>query len=231
MKVQVVLAGAGSGLRMGDAGGKLFLSLAGRPLVLHSLRAFQACDLVERITLVVNPRDRERLESEVLAGVSREKLESPVDGGEERQDSIRAALNVLPREPGLVLVHDVARPLVSDELIRAVAGALEEADGVVPVIPLTDTVKEVAGSWVVRTWDREKFRAVQTPQGFKLEALQDAHARAVREGFRATDDAALLEHYRYSVAAVPGDRENLKLTWPEDLAVAETLLASRKNRI
>ncbi len=228
MKVQAILAGAGVGLRMGDtSNGKLFLPLAGRPLVLHSLSTFQACDCVERIYLVVHSRDRARLESEILARASLNKLEPLIEGGEHRQDSILSALRAVKREPGLVLVHDVARPLVAENLIRRVAGALESADGVVPVIPVTDTVKEAAGDWVVRTWDRDKFRAVQTPQGFKLEALEDAHVRAAREGFRGTDDAALLEHYRYSVRTVQGDRTNLKVTFPEDVALAEALLRSR----
>lgn len=225
MKIQAILAGAGVGLRMGEAGsGKLFLPLAGRPLVLHSLRTFQDCELVERIYLVVNPQDRARLESEILPAASITKLEPLVMGGEERQDSVFNVLRAMPAEPGMVLVHDVARPLVTAGLIQRVAAALEGSDGAVPVIPLRDTVKEVTGQWVVRTWDREKFRAVQTPQGFKLEALLDAHERAAREGFRATDDAALLEHYRFSVGAVQGERENLKVTFPEDVAIAEALL-------
>ena len=230
MKIQAILVGAGVGLRMGDASsGKLFVPLAGRPLVLHSLSTFQDCKLVERIYLVVNPQDRARLESEVLPGASITKLEPLVTGGEERQDSVFNVLRVMRREPGLVLVHDVARPLATGDLIQRVVTALERSDGAVPVIPLRDTVKEVAGGWVVRTWDREKFRAVQTPQGFKLEALLDAHERAARERFRVTDDAALLEHYRYSVGAVPGDRMNLKVTFPEDVAIAEALLSARES--
>lgn len=215
---------------MGEASsGKLFLPLAGRPLVLHSLSAFQDCECVERIYLVVNTRNRARLEYEILPGASITKLEPLVTGGEERQDSVFNVLRDMPREPGVVLVHDVARPLVTRDLIQRVVAALERSDGVVPVVPLTDTVKEVAGEWVVRTWDRDKLRAVQTPQGFKLEALLDAHVRAAREGFRATDDATLLEHYRYSVGAVQGDRGNLKVTFPEDVAVVEALLKSRES--
>ena len=182
MRIQVILAGAGAGLRMGEASsGKLFLPLAGRPLVLHSLSAFQDCECVERIYLVVNTRNRARLEYEILPGASITKLEPLVTGGEERQDSVFNVLRDMPREPGVVLVHDVARPLVTRDLIQRVVAALERSDGVVPVVPLTDTVKEVAGEWVVRTWDRDKLRAVQTPQGFKLEALLDAHVRAARE--------------------------------------------------
>ncbi len=230
MKVQVILAGAGAGLRLGGAPeGKLWLPLAGRPLVLHSLYTFQACEWVERIYLVVNPRDMARVQSELMTREELTKLSAPVEGGEERQDSIMHALRELPREATSVLVHDVARPLVTDDLIRRVAQALEQADGVIPTVPLTDTVKEVTGGWVVRTWDRDKFCAVQTPQGFRTEALLDAHERAAREGFRGTDDASLLEHYRYTVAAVPGDRMNLKVTFPEDIAVATALLASREN--
>ncbi len=230
MKVSAILAGAGAGLRLGGAPeGKLWLPLAGRPLVLHSLATLQACESVERIYLVVHARDMVRVESELMTRAELTKLAVPVEGGEERQDSILHALRDLPREAAAVLVHDVARPLLTGDLVRRVAQALELADGVVPALPLTDTVKEVVDGWVVRTWDRDKFYSVQTPQGFKLAALRDAHDRAARDGFRGTDDAALLEHYRYTVVAVPGDRMNIKVTFPEDIAVAEALLATRGN--
>ncbi len=227
MRVQAVLAGAGRGRRMEpSAGGKLWLPLGGEPLVARSLRAFAACDCVERIYLVVHPDDRARVEAEILPRVGGIRA-AVVEGGKERQDSVAAALRVMAPDPERVLIHDVARPLVTPDLIRRVAKALERADGAVPVIAFADSVKEVAGGWVIRSWDRDKFAAVQTPQGFRLGVLRDVHERAAREGFRATDDAALLERYRFSVAAVPGERSNLKVTYPEDLAVAEALLRTR----
>jgi len=149
-------------------------------------------------------------------------LEGAVPGGDRRRDSVAAGLQVIPDDAGFVLIHDAARPLVTSKLVQAVIGRLLRGDvaGVVPVVPVRDTIKRVAGKYVVETVDRSDLVAVQTPQGFDLEVLRAAHAGADED---ATDDASMIEKIGGIIAIVDGDPANLKVTYPEDLAVAEAL--------
>lgn len=156
-------------------------------------------------------------------GVARELASGPhvafVPGGETRQDSVRNALDAISSE--VILVHDGARPLVKRELVHSVILALGDADAVVPVLPVDDTLKEVEGGRVLRTADRTRFRRIQTPQAFRAGALRAAHKAAERDGFVATDDAQLVEMNGGRVVTVDGSRTNIKLTRPEDFEVAE----------
>ena len=149
-------------------------------------------------------------------------LDGAVPGGDRRRDSVAAGLRVISDDAGLVLIHDAARPLVTAKLVRTVIDRLLIGDvaGVVPVVPIRDTIKRVAGEFVVETVDRSDLVAVQTPQGFDLEALRAAHAGADGD---ATDDASMIEKTGGIIAIVDGDPANLKVTYPEDLAVAEAL--------
>lgn len=156
------------------------------------------------------------------------KAVSVVPGGSSRQESVRVALVALPRDVDVVLVHDAARPLVPVDLVDAVAAAVRAgATAVVPVLPLTDTVKRVdAGGQVISTVDRDTLRAAQTPQGFRRDVLASAHAAA--DGADLTDDAALVERMGGTVTTIPGSVDAIKVTRPVDLAIAETLLTRRR---
>ncbi|MHB8780796.1 MAG: 2-C-methyl-D-erythritol 4-phosphate cytidylyltransferase [Candidatus Geothermincolia bacterium] len=229
MRAEVIIAAAGAGRRLApDAPqGKALLPLAGQPLIEYSLRLFEDCESIDAIHIAAAAGDLEELRA--LTRLRYPKVSSIIAGGGERQDSVRRALEMVG--PGsAVLVHDAARPLADESLVDRVLDALngadgaDGADGAVPVIPISDTLKEVEGGWVVRTWDRGRCAAVQTPQGFRAGVLPDVHARALADGLVATDDAALLEHYGFHVAAVAGDRGNIKITFPEDLALARALL-------
>ncbi|MCB2224351.1 MAG: 2-C-methyl-D-erythritol 4-phosphate cytidylyltransferase [Actinobacteria bacterium] len=145
-----------------------------------------------------------------------------IPGGRRRRDSVAAGVAALPDDVAWVLVHDAARPLATTALARRVAGRLLEGDvdAVVPVIPVRDTLKRVEGGRVVETADRTGLAAVQTPQGFRRAALAAAQAADDRD---ASDDAALVERHGGVVATVPGDPANLKVTYPEDLALVEAL--------
>jgi 2-C-methyl-D-erythritol 4-phosphate cytidylyltransferase len=149
-------------------------------------------------------------------------LAGAVPGGDRRRDSVASGLAAISDHSGFVLVHDAARPLVTAGLVRAVIDRLLIGDvaGVVPVVPVRDTLKRVAGEFVVETVDRVDLVAVQTPQGFDLEALRVVHATADGD---ATDDASMVEAAGGTIAIVDGDPANLKVTYPEDLAVAEAL--------
>jgi 2-C-methyl-D-erythritol 4-phosphate cytidylyltransferase len=195
-----LLLAAGRGTRFGRQ--KHDIELGGIPLWQQSERALLDGG-VDRLVVVGD-----------LAGA--------VPGGDRRRDSVASGLAAISDHNGFVLIHDAARPLVTAGLVRAVIDRLLIGDvaGVVPVVPVRDTLKRVAGEFVVETVDRVDLVAVQTPQGFDLEALRAAHALADGD---ATDDASMVEAAGGTIAIVDGDPANLKLTYPEDLALAEAL--------
>lgn len=226
MKTIAVVAGAGRGERLGREGGKQFLPLAGIPVLARSLLNLQACEEVSGIVVAVNPGEVERAEKEIVDPYGLNKVVAVVEGGEHRQDSVYRALKALPGDTELVLVHDGARPFAGPSLFRRVINAMRDTEGVITAVPVVDTVKEVEGGWVIRTPERRRLWAVQTPQCFQAFALLDSHERARREGVWATDDASLLERYRYRVRVVRGEVTNIKITYPSDLVAAEALLAA-----
>ncbi|ADU52394.1 2-C-methyl-D-erythritol 4-phosphate cytidylyltransferase [Thermaerobacter marianensis DSM 12885] len=237
--VAAVVPAAGRSVRFGGGVNKVFRDLAGRPVLARSLAALAAAG-VRRAVVALRPEDRPLWEEEVAPGLPPDLEVDLVEGGAEREDSVYAALARLAeglRPPRWVLVHDAARPLARPELIRRVLEAARRHGAAVPAVPLGDTIKEVAAErggdgdrvvqWVVATLPRHRLRAVQTPQGFAFDRLWEAHQEARRRGWRGfTDDAALLERLGVPVAVVPGDPANMKLTWPEDVAVAEHRLAA-----
>lgn len=219
MTVAAVVPAAGSGTRMGGAQPKALLLLAGEPLLVHAARGLRAAPSIGPIVVAV-PADRVAEVTDLLASYD----VTVVAGGAERQDSVRRALAALPSDVDLVLVHDAARALTPSALHEAVVAALRDgAEAVVPVLPVADTVKRVLGDRVVATVDREDLRAVQTPQGFRLDVLTQAHQGTSP----ATDDAALVERLGRTVLTVPGDPEAFKVTRPFDLQVAEAVLRGR----
>ncbi len=153
-------------------------------------------------------------------------VDGAVPGGDRRRDSVASGLAAISDHAGFVLIHDAARPLVTADLVRTVIDRLLVGDvaGVVPAVPVRDTLKRVSGDIVVETVDRAGLVAVQTPQGFDLEMLRSAHAQVATD---ATDDAAMVEAIGGAIAIVVGDPANLKVTYPEDLAVAEALRSGR----
>jgi len=156
-----------------------------------------------------------------------------VPGGDTRQRSVAAALTALPAHIDTVLVHDAARPLVPVELVTRVVAALRDgAAAAIPVLPVPDTLKEIesvgASGRVVRTVDRTRLRAVQTPQGFRRDVLTQAHQAALVDGVETTDDAGLVERIGVEVVVVPGAEDAFKVTRPLDLALAEAVLAGRR---
>jgi len=154
-------------------------------------------------------------------------VDGGIPGGLRRRDSVAAGLAVVPSETDWVLIHDAARPLATPTLVRRVlkVASSTDADGVVPATAVTDTLKEVADSIIVGTVDRSRLAAVQTPQAFRLDALQSAHE--ANPHIDATDDAALIEQSGGSVVTVPGEPTNVKITFRGDLDIAEMILERR----
>jgi len=199
-------------------GDKLWLDVAGRPLLRRAFDALAAAQLFEVVVVACDLRWSERItEAAAAAGLAAPTL---VGGGERRQDSVRAGLAACG-EAELVCVHDAARPLCPPALFGTVVEAARRHGAATTVIPVVDSVKEVdSDGRVVRTVERSALVAVQTPQAFSAALLRRAHERALREGWQADDDCALVERLGAPVVTVPGDPRNLKVTRPADLAVA-----------
>jgi 2-C-methyl-D-erythritol 4-phosphate cytidylyltransferase len=227
-RVTVLIPAAGSGQRMGESLNKVLLPLAGVPLIRHTLERFQAHPRVDAIGLVARPADFPRLDDVFWDRARWSKLLPWIAGGPERQDSVRLGLEALAAAPPeWVLVHDGARPLCSASLIDRVLDALERHWAVVPTVPIHDTVRhrgernEHAGEVV----DRSVLFLTQTPQGFHWEVLYNSHVEAKAKGLRGTDDGQLVAlagaSEPRSITWVLGERRNLKVTSPADLALAE----------
>ena len=216
--VGVLVPAAGVGVRLGVGRPKALRELAGEPVLVHAVRGLRACPSVGPIVVAAPVADVDAVRDQLAAY---DVL--VVAGGAERQDSVRAALAALPAEVELVLVHDAARCLTPVEVIERVVAALRSgAPAVVPVLPVADTVKQVADDRVVRTVDRAALVSVQTPQGFLRALLEQAHADGAAG---LTDDAGLVEAMGAPVVTVPGADEAFKVTRPLDLLLAEALLA------
>jgi 2-C-methyl-D-erythritol 4-phosphate cytidylyltransferase len=214
--VAIVLA-AGGGERLGLPIPKAFVDLGGRPMLIHAASAALACPGIGALVVVV-PSGWEQAANEHLDLVGRHTV---VVGGDSRQASVRAALEVVPSATPVLLCHDAARPFAPAALFASALSALDGVHGVVPVVPVADTVKRIRGDLVDRTEDRAALALAQTPQAFDALALREAHTRAERDGVEVTDDASALELAGYRVRTIPGDPGNFKITTAEDLARAE----------
>jgi 2-C-methyl-D-erythritol 4-phosphate cytidylyltransferase/2-C-methyl-D-erythritol 2,4-cyclodiphosphate synthase len=215
-----IVLGAGSGERLGLETPKAFVPLGGRPILARAVAAAFGCPRIGFV-VVVAPAGAEDLAHAMVEPLGAHAV---VTGGPTRHASVRAALAAVPDEAEAELCHDAARVLATPDLFSAVLAALDGWDGVVPAVPVPDTVKRVRDGVVVRTEPREDLALAQTPQAFSASALRDTHARAAEAEVDFTDDAAALEWAGYRVRAIPGEPANFKITTVEDLARAERLL-------
>ena len=222
-RVTAVLVAAGSSTRMGFD--KLSFDLGGETVVQRSIRAFAECPLVDEIVLVAG-KNREFLEQQAAAC---QKPVQVVPGGATRAES--AKNGVLAASGEIVAVHDAARPFVSEAVIEAALNAAALCGAAAPAVPVTDTIKVADENGVVRsTPERATLFAVQTPQVFQAELLKAALQSAITCGVNITDDCAAVERLGKQVQLVPGDGENIKITRPLDLTVAEAILKKREER-
>lgn len=229
--VAAVLAAAGRGERMRSVASgisKPFVSLHGRPMLAWALRPFQESSLVEEIVVVTAPGAAELCRESVVLPYRFTKVSKVVEGGRERQLSVRNGLGALSPETKFVAVHDGARPLLTRDLLDEAISIAIEKGAAVSGVPVKDTLKLLDDEGrITRTPDRALFWAVHTPQVFGFRVLMQAHEQAQAEGFIGTDDSSLVERMGFTVHMVKGSYENFKITTPEDLALAEIVLGNR----
>ncbi|MEO7026910.1 MAG: 2-C-methyl-D-erythritol 4-phosphate cytidylyltransferase, partial [Caulobacteraceae bacterium] len=226
MPFRAVIVAAGSGERAGEGLPKQWRKVGGQPLVRWSVEAMASAGAAEII--VVTPPGESARAAEALAGLAGWRV---VDGGASRRESVVAGLRALTAAPDeIVLIHDAARPFLSVSYIKALIAAVGPGRGALPALPLADTLK-AAGVDGVRTQSREGLWRAQTPQAFRLSDILSAHA-AWNPSETLTDDAQALEHAGGEIVLVPGDPMLMKLTYPEDFAMAERLAgAARATRV
>jgi 2-C-methyl-D-erythritol 4-phosphate cytidylyltransferase / 2-C-methyl-D-erythritol 2,4-cyclodiphosphate synthase len=224
--VAVIIVAAGKGERAaidGQPDPKQYRLVGGQPVLLRTIRTFLDIEAISQVVAVIHPDHDERYSA---LGASDPRLLPPVHGGANRQASVLEGLKALaPFRPDRVLIQDAARPFATPKLIADVITALDQYDGALPVLPVTDTIKRsLDGTEVATTEDRRQLFAAQTPQGFRFGPIFSAHMRSgtVRREF--TDDAEIAEWAGMRVTMVQGDRENIKITHPEDFARAERIL-------
>lgn len=225
-----IIVAAGKGKRMGPDVDKLFLEVAGRPVVAHTWQRFDDADCVQELVIVV----REGMQpafSDLAETYGFLKPFKLVAGGAERQDSVWNGLEALSPNTKVVAIQDAARPCTSTNLIAATIAAAREFGAAVAGQPVTDTIKQTDdGRTISRTLDRSKLWAMQTPQTFRVEVIRRAFAEMRRRGLAVTDDTAACELIGQPVQLIPSDSPNPKVTWPGDLPLVEALL-SRLNGI
>jgi 2-C-methyl-D-erythritol 4-phosphate cytidylyltransferase len=221
MRFGLILA-AGRGERFGALKQKAILG--GHPLALWSILAFEQSPAVDLIVMVTDEDSVEFFEHEIRERAI-EKIEAIVPGGEKRTDSLKAGLKVLPHD-GFVAVHDAARPFVRAEEITGGFEAVGAKGSAIYAIPVTDTIKCVRKDVIVETVPRDSLYRAQTPQFFPLPLLRKALARAEQNGFAGTDEANYVERLEEKIHILPGREENIKITFPQDLELAESLIAA-----
>ncbi|MBD2204475.1 2-C-methyl-D-erythritol 4-phosphate cytidylyltransferase [Calothrix sp. FACHB-1219] len=224
----LLIPAAGIGRRMGSDRNKLLLKVRSQPLITWTLKAAEAATSITWIGIISQPDDWDDFR-EIVADLKLTKPVEFIQGGSTRQESVYNGLQTLPAAAEQVLIHDGARCLATPDLLNACAEAIRHCPGLIAAIPVKDTIKVVDERGIIQsTPDRSQLWAAQTPQGFDVKLLKECHAKGVQEGWEVTDDAALFEKCGIEVRIVPGEETNLKVTTPQDLAIAEFILKSRE---
>ncbi len=228
--VTAIFPAAGSSTRMGGGVNKNLLKLAGEPILVRTLKTFSQVERIKFLIVAVAEHEVETVEK-LLSATENLKSWRVTIGGSERQYSIANGLKLLPDDAEIILVHDAARPLISVQTINDVIDAVEKFGGAIAAVPAKDTIKIVGADKFVRfTPPRRELVAVQTPQGFRRDLLLRAYDKAAEENFLGTDDSSLVERLGVRIKVVTSSYENIKVTTPEDIHVAETILRDRNGK-
>lgn len=241
-KVIAVVPAAGLGKRFGTGINKPFQTLGGKPLIIWSLEILEAIDEVVEIIPVLKSEDME-YGIEIFKKADLSKIKRIAQGGKERQDSVYNGLKLIEDKNCIILIHDGVRPLIERDLIENVIrellippylplergdkGGFKGYNGIVPGVPLKDTIKEATNGIIKKTLRRDALWAIQTPQVFPYKSIFSAYNNAMKEGFYSTDDAAIVEKYGGKIKVVTGSYRNIKITTPEDLVIAEFLISKK----
>lgn len=225
LKVTAIVPAAGRGMRMGEDISKQYLPLAGKPILAHTLASLEQCPAIDEVILAVRGKEVAHCQEVVVEKFALKKVKEIIPGGEHRQDSVYNALKRIRPNCELVLIHDSVRPFLTEELILRTIEETELHGAVAAAVPLTDTIKQGNGrGFVEKTLNRDELWSIQTPQGFKYNLIQKAYSQAYEDGFYGTDDASLVERMGHPVKIIEGSPENIKITTPEDLIIAEAIL-------
>lgn len=223
MKKYVIIVAGGKGLRMGGEIPKQFLPIGGKPVLMRTVEAFYQTDAETGIVLVL-PKEQQDYWKELCRQYDFRISYTLADGGRTRFHSVQNGLQAVPEEGSdvLIAVHDGVRPFVSSQVIQACFDEAARQGSVVPVLDMVDSVRQLSADGSSMAVDRSRLKLVQTPQTFRADVLKRAYSQNFTELF--TDDASVVEASGVSVALVPGNRENIKITTPFDLKIAEALL-------
>lgn len=224
--VAVVLA-AGMGKRMKAKENKQFLVLNNKPIIIHTLEIFDQDPWCRAIILVGQVSEQERMKV-LLEKFNVTKNVQFVEGGKERQDSVYNGLEAIRKTNKLVLIHDGARPFVDQKDIHRLTKEASQTKAAILAVPVTDTIKQMKGKHTIKTIDRSTLWSAQTPQAFHFECIWQAHRKAREEEIYGTDDASLVERLNLPVSIVEGSYQNIKMTTPEDIDRALSLLKKRR---
>ena len=227
MKVGAIIAAAGFGRRMKADRPKQLLELNGTPIIIHTIRKFDASPAVDYI-IVTALRESVEEVRELVRSADFRKSVTVIEGGERRQDSVAAGLEHLQPATDVVAVHDGVRPIVSREDIENVVRQAERTGAAILAVPIVETVKQVEKELVESTLTREHLVLAQTPQAFRTEVLKQAFERARKDEYYGTDESSLVERLEHPVAIVRGSERNIKITRPSDLTLARAFLEEEK---
>jgi 2-C-methyl-D-erythritol 4-phosphate cytidylyltransferase len=226
--VYLLIPAAGTGRRMGSSRNKLLLVLGSRPIIAWTLLAAEASEYIKWIGIVSQPHDWDDFK-EILQELNLTKPVEFIAGGDTRQESVYNGLQGLPQDAQQVLIHDGARCLATPNLLDRCAVAIQKFPGLIAAVAVKDTIKVVDENGIIQsTPNRSQLWAAQTPQGFDVKLLKQCHSQGVKQGWEVTDDAALFEKCGYQVHIVEGEETNLKVTTPQDLAIAQFILEHRQ---
>ncbi|MEW6607014.1 MAG: 2-C-methyl-D-erythritol 4-phosphate cytidylyltransferase [bacterium] len=231
MKICAILVAAGKGERMSSQIPKSFIMINNHPLIYYPLKILSESISIDYIILVVPQDDIAYTQREIVEKYRFIKVNEVIPGGEQRQDSVYNGLRKVLPETELVLIHDGARPFITQRLIDETIAEARQTGGAIPGVTPVDTIKSInGGEWIEETWDRDSLVMIQTPQVFKYDLIRDAYEKAYQDNFYATDDALLIRRLGGKVKWVKGDYENIKITVPQDILVAKAILKDRKIR-
>lgn len=229
MKVGAIIAAAGSGRRMKSDRPKQLLALNGTPIIVHTIRKFDACPAIDYV-IVTAPRESLDEVAQLVKAAGFKKSVTVVEGGERRQDSVAMGIKRLQPGTDVVAVHDGVRPFVPVEDIDKVVSQAKQSGAAILAVPIVETVKQAEKDIVALTLTREHLVLAQTPQVFRTSLLKDAFERAAKDEYYGTDESSLVERLGHPIAIVRGSERNIKITRPSDLTLARAFLEEEASK-